>query len=149
MNSNFNVALSTDDEGVCIIWDLNKQQFLRTLMKCSSDRSRPINAVFTAISNTMGDFAVVSYTYSDPQKSKIFESKLSIFTLNGFFIGDVKTAMGESYFTALCYSNCPEGLSINVIATGMSDGSIRLWNSWDLTLVRHIKLDLVRSKIKW
>lgn len=36
------------------------------------------------------------------------------------------------------YSSVKEGTGVNVIATGYADGIVRLWSSWDLTLVREI-----------
>lgn len=38
----------------------------------------------------------------------------------------------------LGYSAVKEGTGVNVIATGYADGIVRLWSSWDLTLVREI-----------
>lgn len=38
----------------------------------------------------------------------------------------------------VAYSSVKEGTGVNVIATGYADGIVRLWSSWDLTLVREI-----------
>ncbi|KAH9412721.1 hypothetical protein DERP_006688, partial [Dermatophagoides pteronyssinus] len=131
INRNFHLALSTDSNGRCIVWDMNKQQYLRTLL----DNNPDVSAVMSTISNTMGDMAIVTY---GKQQQQQLTSQLHVFTLNGQPIADIRTNHCEPYITAICYSSCPEGISINVIATGLSDGSIRLWSSWDLTLIRII-----------
>lgn len=38
----------------------------------------------------------------------------------------------------VAYSSVEEGTGVNVIATGYTMGIVRLWSSWDLTLVREI-----------
>ena len=44
----------------------------------------------------------------------------------------------EPQITAVGYSSCPEGVSVNVVATGHRNGMVRLWSSWDLSPVRDI-----------
>ena len=44
----------------------------------------------------------------------------------------------EPPITAVGYSSCPEGVSVNVVATGHRNGMVRLWSSWDLSPVRDI-----------
>ena len=41
---------------------------------------------------------------------------------------------------SVCFSNMPEGLNVNVIAVGLSNGNICLWSTWDLTLLRIITI---------
>lgn len=66
-------------------------------------------------------------------------SSLMVHTINGDLIGQLMT---DSQITAVCYSTAPEGLSVNVIATGFVDGTIKLWSSWDLAPVRHLTADM-------
>ncbi|KAH9506209.1 hypothetical protein DERF_010951 [Dermatophagoides farinae] len=136
INRNFNVALSTDSNGRCIVWDMNKQQYLRTILDTNHHN---VSVSMSTISNTLGDMAVVTYTTS----KQVLTSQLYVFTLNGQPVADIHTNRSEPYITAVCYSSCPEGISINVICTGLSDGSIKLWSSWDLTLIRTIHSDLI------
>lgn len=42
---------------------------------------------------------------------------------------------------SLCFSNCPEGQNVNVIAVGLSNGRIRLYSTWDLSLLREISFN--------
>ncbi|OTF73990.1 BEACH domain containing protein, partial [Euroglyphus maynei] len=135
INRNFNVALSTDSNGRCIVWDMNKQQYLRTIL----DTNHNVTVAMSTISNTLGDMAVVTYG------KKELTSQLYVFTLNGQPVADIHTNRSEPHITSICYSSCPEGISVNVIATGLSDGSIKLWSSWDLTLIRTIHSQFISS----
>lgn len=60
---------------------------------------------------------------------------MKVFTINARAVGSI---LSKTKITAVCYSNAPEGVSVNVIATGLDNGIIRLWSSWDLKLVREI-----------
>ncbi|XP_022255691.1 lysosomal-trafficking regulator-like [Limulus polyphemus] len=119
----YSIAVSGSDNGRCIIWDLNRLSYVRTLQSSG----QPVSLI--AISETLGDVAIVSHIDTT--------SLLKVYTINGKTVGEVYT----SHVTALCYSSAPEGVSINVIATGHFNGSIRLWSSWDLSPVRLIKAE--------
>jgi hypothetical protein len=41
---------------------------------------------------------------------------------------------------SLCFSNAAEGLNVNVIAVGLSNGKINLYSTWDLTLLRELSI---------
>lgn len=60
---------------------------------------------------------------------------MKVFTINARAVGSI---LSKTKITAVCYSNAPEGVSVNVIATGLDNGVIRLWSSWNLKLVREI-----------
>lgn len=70
-----------------------------------------------------------------PQLQSVKGSSLTLHTVNADFVGTVNT---HEQITAVCFSSAPEGLSVNVIATGLFNGTIRLWSSWDLSPVREI-----------
>lgn len=63
------------------------------------------------------------------------KSKIRVHTINGDFIGEVNTL---EKVTCLCYSNAPEGVSVNSILVGLHTGAIRLFSSWDLKPVAHL-----------
>ncbi|RWS15169.1 lysosomal-trafficking regulator-like protein [Dinothrombium tinctorium] len=132
MNKEFMIAISGGSDGRCLMWDLNKFCYVRTITK----HDDPIKLL--AISPTLGDIVSVS----DLDEG----SALKVNTINGITVGHVKT--GEK-IEALCYSTAPEGVSVNVIATGFSNGNIQLWSSWDLTAVRLISADRYTKPIKW
>ncbi|XP_076318976.1 lysosomal-trafficking regulator mauve isoform X2 [Tachypleus tridentatus] len=119
----YSIAVSGSDNGQCIIWDLNRLSYVRTLQS----NGQPV--LLIAISETLGDVAVVSHVDT--------KSLLKVYTINGKTVGEAYA----SRITALCYSSAPEGISINVIATGHFNGNIRLWSSWDLSPVRLIKAE--------
>ncbi|XP_076389629.1 lysosomal-trafficking regulator mauve isoform X1 [Megachile rotundata] len=125
----FSIAVSGDASGVIVIWDLNSLMYIRSI---SCDQNYPIRLL--SISETLGDIAV-TYDIVGTRENASSQSELKIFTINARAVGSV---LSRRRITALCYSNAPEGVSVNVIATGLDNGVIRLWSSWDLRLVREI-----------
>ncbi|XP_014468102.1 PREDICTED: lysosomal-trafficking regulator isoform X2 [Dinoponera quadriceps] len=127
----FSVACSGDGSGVLIIWDLNSLTYVRSIVY---DQGYPIHLL--GVSETLGDVAVI-YEILEPEESSVIfnQSELRVYTVNARAVGSV---LSRRRITALCYSNAPEGVSVNVIATGLDNGLIRLWSSWDLQLVREI-----------
>ncbi|XP_050573868.1 lysosomal-trafficking regulator isoform X4 [Bombus affinis] len=124
----FSIAVSGDSSGVIIIWDLNSLTYIRSIF---CEHNYPIRLL--SISETLGDIAV---TYEVPsENTSTSQSELKVFTINARAVGSI---LSRRRITALCYSNAPEGVSVNVIATGLDNGVIRLWSSWDLRLVREI-----------
>ena len=131
----FSIAISGDADGVCIAWDLNRFCYTRTIVKHD-------NAIeLICISETLGDIATVCQSTSQSDGSM-----LMVHTINGDFVGQLTT---DCKITSICYSNSPEGISVNVIATGFSNGIIKLWSSWDLTLIRVIRADRYEKPIAW
>ncbi|XP_033358417.1 lysosomal-trafficking regulator isoform X2 [Bombus vosnesenskii] len=124
----FSIAVSGDSSGVIVIWDLNSLTYIRSIF---CEQNYPIRLL--SISETLGDIAV---TYEIPsENTSTSQSELKVFTINARAVGSI---LSRRRITALCYSNAPEGVSVNVIATGLDNGVIRLWSSWDLRLVREI-----------
>lgn len=72
------------------------------------------------------------------------KSLMRLHTINAKYVNHV---IDSDAIRACTYSSIKEGTGINVIATGYSDGIVRLWSSWDLTLVKEIhvggKVDVV------
>ncbi|XP_054002539.1 lysosomal-trafficking regulator isoform X2 [Hylaeus anthracinus] len=126
----FSIAVTGDASGVIIIWDLNSLTYVRSI---SCDQNYPIRLL--AISETLGDIAVTYDACKTIEYSTKSQSELKVFTINARPVGSV---LSRRKITALCYSNAPEGVSVNVIATGLDNGVIRLWSSWNLRLVRDI-----------
>ncbi|EDO46742.1 predicted protein, partial [Nematostella vectensis] len=120
----FSVVVSAGQDGRAIIWDLNRLSYVRSLT-----HSNAVTAV--SVSRTSGDIATVSNAESVGEE----ESDLYLWTVNGRPIAH-KTC--EITINCLDFSRAPEGLSVNVIATGLSNGAIRLWSTWDLQHIRDI-----------
>ena len=115
----FSIAVSGDTSGVIVIWDLNSLSYVRSI---SCDPGHAINLL--TISETLGDIAVTCEVSSSTaaENSSETKSELRVFSINAVSVGTVKT---RRKITALCYSNAPEGVSVNVIATGLDNGVIR------------------------
>lgn len=122
----FRVAVTGSTDGSVIIWDLNTLCYVRTLAEHHQD------ITMITMSKTLGDVASISDL---PQDSG---SRIIVTTINGQLIKDFVT---QKEVTAVCYSSCPEGISINVLVTGHSDGSIQMWSSWDMSMIRIIEPD--------
>lgn len=50
------------------------------------------------------------------------KSIMTLQTINTLSINSIES---DKKITAVCFSNAPEGISINVIATGFEDGSVK------------------------
>lgn len=68
-----------------------------------------------------------------PQNVAGGRSVLRVHTINARYVGHVVDA---ERIECVTYSAVREGTGINMIAAGYADGTVRLWSSWDLTLVR-------------
>jgi len=47
---------------------------------------------------------------------------MTLQTINASYIGSIES---DKKITAVCFSNAPEGISVNIIATGLEDGSVK------------------------
>lgn len=99
-----------------------------------------------AISKTTGDIVTVSHTMKYVSEESTIEegSVIKLWTVNGRFISQ---APCELLINCLEFSAAPEGISVNVIATGLSNGAIRLWSTWDLSHIRDIAPDQYLSQV--
>lgn len=75
-----------------------------------------------AISETLGDIAVVYQPILLFEKATSHRSDLKVYTINARPVGHV---VSKQKITSLCYSNSVEGMSVNLIATGLENGIIR------------------------
>lgn len=85
----------------------------------------PVNLL--TVSETLGDIAAVhdcsqSNRNESTSRSESSVCELRVYTINARPIGKIAMC---SKITSLCYSNAPEGVSVNVIATGLDSGIIR------------------------
>ena len=140
--------ITASQDGVLIVWDTNKLTYLNSV-QTSGGLDEPISKV--CISETTNEFAFIAGLVST--------NKLHFYTGNCDLIGtvhasqlngDTATAnqqVSESNSSSqrvtmksLCFSNATEGLSVNVIAVGLSNGHIRLLSTWDLSVLRDIRI---------
>ncbi|XP_014662064.1 PREDICTED: lysosomal-trafficking regulator-like isoform X2 [Priapulus caudatus] len=117
----FSVVVTADSSGVCIVWDTNRLSYAHSYRA----HHGVVRAV--SVSSTLGYIASVSHTG--------LLSHLAVHNINSKHVGSIDT---ELAINCICFSTSPEGTAINIIAAGIEDGSIRMWNTWDLQLVRAI-----------
>lgn len=115
----FAVAASGDSSGVVVLWDLYGLSYVRSII-CPD--AYPVTLL--TISETLGDLAIVHDTSRKRERNAEMRnsSELRVFTVNARPVGCVCSV---NKITGLCYSNAPEGVSVNVIATGLENGVIR------------------------
>ncbi|EPQ17130.1 Lysosomal-trafficking regulator [Myotis brandtii] len=118
----YSILISVSRDGTCIIWDLNRLCYVQTL----AGHKSPVTAV--SASETTGDIATVCDSAGGG-------SDLRLWTVNGDLVGHVHC---REVICSVAFSNQPEGVSINVIAGGLENGTVRLWSTWDLKPVREI-----------
>lgn len=62
----------------------------------------------------------------------------SILRLHSVNARYVQHFVHEDRITAICYSYIKEGVGVNVIATAVEGGIVRLWSSWNLNFIMEI-----------
>lgn len=154
ISKEFKIAVSVACDGYAIIWDANNLNMVRSIQRPSICKS-PISLV--TVSPTLGDIVTVhdlfrdGHGYEDDRYSECCEateniddfvnvsvdmngkSLLRLHTINAKYISHI--TIPEKILSA-CYSYIKEGTGVNVIATGLENGIVRLWSSIDLSLIR-------------
>lgn len=80
-------------------------------------------------SDTTGDIAYLSSTGS--------KWYLTYLTCNCELVGSLSF---DVQINCLCFTSAPEGTAVNVLFGGFEDGTISMWSTWDLTLLRQLRL---------
>lgn len=65
------------------------------------------------------------------------KSLMRLHTINAKYITHISIT---ETIKCVSFSFIKEGTGINVIATGFDGGIVRLWSSWDLTLIKEINV---------
>lgn len=84
------------------------------------DAGHPITMI--SISETLGDIAAVFDVSKNSERTSYNQSELRVYTINARPVGSVTS---RRKITALSYSNAPEGVSVNIIVTGLDNGVLR------------------------
>uniref|UniRef100_T1IQQ2 BEACH-type PH domain-containing protein n=1 Tax=Strigamia maritima TaxID=126957 RepID=T1IQQ2_STRMM len=119
----FGIMISASLDDTCILWDLNSLNYVRSIIL-------GVPAKYVSISKTTGDIAIVCDSRN--------RFDLRLYTINCQLIGEISIS---DEIHSVCFSSAPEGSSVNSIATGMDNGEIHLWSTWDLRPVNVIKQD--------
>lgn len=85
-------------------------------------------------SDTTGDIAYLSSSGS--------QWHLTYLTCNCDLIGYLTF---PDQLNCLCFTSAPEGTSVNVLLGGFENGSILMWSTWDLTLLRRLDFSQLRA----
>mmetsp|Transcript_362 Transcript_362/g.1054 ORF Transcript_362/g.1054 Transcript_362/m.1054 type:complete len:1779 (-) Transcript_362:1128-6464(-) len=117
----WSVIVSGSSDRTCIIWDLNRLMYVRSLQLEGTVRVVAISPVNGRI-----------FTASDVDE----DCSLSLWTINGRLLGQAMCTKDR----ALCaiFTTGVEGVCRNVVAVGMKSGVINILDAWDLSQVaRH------------
>lgn len=154
----FKIAVSIGSDGLTVIWDSQKIEFIRAIEPSCNLLRTCLTQV--AISSTLGDiltifkpksesdieefddecFEVIENTGDDDflnvsMTIQAGKSQLRVHNINGKYIKSIFT---EGIVTACCFSSIKEGTGVNVIAIALTNGSIRLFSTWNFSIVREI-----------
>ncbi|XP_033625094.1 lysosomal-trafficking regulator-like isoform X2 [Asterias rubens] len=123
----YSIMVSAGEDGLCIIWDLNRLCYVRSL--CDDTGTGHLDSITAVtVSDVSGDIATASN--SDDRGSEV-----RLWTVNASL---VTKRVCDSSVHCLTFSNAPEGIAVNSLVAGCEDGVIRFWSSIDLTPVRVI-----------
>lgn len=150
----FKIVVSIGGDGRAVIWDSQKIEYIRSIEpSCNTLKS---SLTHVDISTTLGDILTVFRPKVDSLESadECFEeiedksddfisismsitgkSQLKLHNINAKYIGHTFI---EGVVVATCFSFIKEGSGINVIAIALSDGTIKLYSTWNLEFVRDI-----------
>ncbi|XP_055371795.1 lysosomal-trafficking regulator [Condylostylus longicornis] len=171
LSPEFKISVSAARDGLAVIWDLNNFNYIRTIERPAEIHHSPISLI--TISPTLGDIVTIHSIEKPSHQINLkmdnlvendndcFEateesidgfvnvstnpngkSILRLHTVNAKYVNHI---VHEEKIICVCYSYVKEGIGINVIATGIEGNIIRLWSSWDLSLVNQINTS--RSEI--
>jgi len=122
ISQEWSIILSGSKDKTCIMWDFNRLSYVRTLW----GHEGPITSM--CISPINGNIVTV-----DESKKG---STLRLWGLNGNL--NAKNSCTEKVLCAKFTSGI-EGIARNVVITGLKSGGIKIWDAWDLTLLRTLE----------
>ncbi len=153
----FKIVVSIAEDKRAVIWDSEKIEYISTIepscntLKCS--------ITHLSISSTLGDILTV-YQPKNNDHDDCFEftednsddfisismsiagkSQLRLHNINAKYIAHTFI---QGSVVATCISLMKEGTGINMIATALADGSVRLYSTWNLSFVREIATNCLR-----
>jgi lysosomal-trafficking regulator len=149
----FKIVVSIGSDGRAVIWDALKIEYIRTIEpSCNTLKSQ---LTHVEVSPTLGDILTVFSprngidVASDEESFEVTDgddfinvsmaiaekSQLRLHTINAKYINHT---FANGFATAACFSFIKEGTGVNVIAVGFDDGTIRMYSTWTLEMIREI-----------
>uniref|UniRef100_A0A1A9ZIQ0 Uncharacterized protein n=1 Tax=Glossina pallidipes TaxID=7398 RepID=A0A1A9ZIQ0_GLOPL len=140
-----------------VIWDLNNLSYVRIIERPAEIHHSPITLLCT--SPTLGDIVTVHTLMSlnspttpksattdncqernldDFVNASVNPNGKSILRLHSANARNVQHIVHEDVIFAARYSYIKEGVGVNVIATAVEAGIVRLWSSWNLNCISEI-----------
>lgn len=114
----YSIAVTTSMDATAILWDLNRLCYIRSIPEHESS----IHCV--TISDASGDIATAC--------NKDSTGIIYLWTVNAKAIGRIS----DVRVNCLAFSSLPDGVAVNVIAAGLDNGMIRMWDTWTLQPLR-------------
>jgi len=111
VSRSYSVIVSASEDRTCIVWDLNRLSFVRTLTLTGEAAEYPVS--FVSVNNITGNIVVAAGPY------------LSVFTINGMLLASTKTGSDISAFT-MTEAYWVDWMDCDYL-TGHMDGSIKVW----------------------
>uniref|UniRef100_A0A0N5A656 DUF3437 domain-containing protein n=1 Tax=Parastrongyloides trichosuri TaxID=131310 RepID=A0A0N5A656_PARTI len=141
ISDNFSIVVSTCRNGKIIIWDSNKNTFVRNIELpniFNNDKKRDHVISLTSISQTSGDIAIIVNGKSNKfnTKNEMSLSKIFLYTINGDLIGNIDS---QYLITSIAMTNLSEGISVNSLILGLENGIVQMIEMWTLSLIREFK----------
>ncbi|KAH3759529.1 wd repeat and fyve domain [Pelomyxa schiedti] len=124
-SSQYQVVVSGDSSGTCILWDLKKLRFMHNL---SSSLTGKMAVMHICICSAMGDIFVLSQNRDEKTTA---DAMLTHWTINGEFLGNISLPR----VTSMAVTSVCEGPTYNFVATGHKNGTINLWAVHNLSLL--------------
>ncbi|XP_055616635.1 lysosomal-trafficking regulator isoform X2 [Toxorhynchites rutilus septentrionalis] len=162
----FKIVVSVSMDGIATIWDSNSLSYVREIPKPVNVIHSKISLV--CISPTLGDIVTIHSSQESKSflnrsdESSILVDDDSFEVTENYNVDYVNIMMGssrdqlrlhtvnakyvehvflESAVMSMCYTSVKEGCGVNCIAVGLDTGTIRLYSSWNLALVREITMN--------
>jgi len=126
----FRIFVSGSDDETAAIWDLDSMSYIRSLTGHAG------RVTSLAISSTCGDICTVCESGTG--------SHIRLWTINGSLVAAQDCRIPVRCVT---FTNCDEGRAVNVLAGGLENGTVRMWSTWDLSLVRDVTTQSVHQPI--
>eukprot|EP01132_Coremiostelium_polycephalum_P000959 gene959-1221_t len=125
VSQEFSVIVSGSKDTNCIIWDLNRLTYINCL-----EHENPVTCVQVSPSSNY----IATCETNVTESNHIGNGCLRLWTGNGKLVQ--KYNYNNDRINCMVFTSADEGVSDNLLITGMESGNIILWNAWNLSKIR-------------